>query len=183
MKRKSTFGLFPQRLVKLLGAGSDEGDAPQCPSHSEAAGRLLKSRMARPVPLERTTVDSVPEVLARPCEELQPLAELTMGEILLASTTPLTVLNTLREYGKGLTDRWREGPENIVATTIYYAATARALTSHNRKLVTRSHRTLAKALATMMENRWMPPELADLFASARKACESKGQRTRGGRRG
>ena len=56
-----------------------------------------------------------------------------------------------------------------------FAATARALVSHDRKLTARPLGKLAEAFGTLVDNRWLTRELADLFATARTVCESKAQ--------
>lgn len=131
--------------------------------------------MACPLPLDESVAESVPAVLNRPCEEMQPLANRTIGDVLLDPATPMAALETLREYGKVLSDRWIEGPEYLVAGTIYFAATARALVSHDRKLAARPYGKLAEAFGTLIDNGWITPELVDLFDTARTVCESKEQ--------
>lgn len=103
------------------------------------------------------------------------MADRMAGDLLLDPATPLAALETLKEYGKGLSQRWEEGPEHAVAVTIYFAAIAAALVSHGRKITTRPHRNLARSLGMMVDDRWMAPELALLFDNARKTCERKGQ--------
>ena len=175
MTLKSTFGLVPQRVASLLAAGSGDDDPSQCVSPAEAAGELLRTRLARPLPLDEGGAESLPAVLGRSCEEMQALAERTVGDVLLDSATPLAALETLREYGKVLSDRWCEGPEYLVAGTVYFAATARALVSHDRKLTARSYGKLAEAFETLVGNGWLAQGLVDLFATARTVCESKEQ--------
>ena len=175
MALKSTFGLLPQRLASLLVTSSSDNDAPRDASPVEEASRLLRSRLACPLPLDEAGAESLPTVLGSPCDELKPLANRTMGYVLLDPATPLSVLEMLKEYGKELADRWEDGSERIVATAIYFAATARALVSHDRKLTARSYEHLANALGMLMGKPWITQELADLFASAHRTCESREQ--------
>jgi len=173
MAMKTTFGLYPQRLAKLLNAGSaDEAAHHQLPAH-QAAAQLLRRRLAGPLHFDKSCVDSLSAILDRPCPELQPIAGRQLGEVLLDPTTPLEILETLKQYGKGLSGQWDEGPEHIVAVTIYFAATAAALVSHGRKITTRSYRDLADSLRMLMDDRWMTPELAALLDSARTICKAK----------
>ncbi len=171
-KLKSTFGLLPQRLANLLATGSVDDNSPQQLPPAEAASRLLRSRLACPIPLDATGVDSLPAILDKPCPELQSIADRTMGDVLLDPATPLAVLETLKEYAKGLSGRWDEGPEHVVAATIYLAAIAAALVSHGRKITTRSYRDLADLLRILMNDRWITPELAGMSDSARTICEA-----------
>jgi len=173
MAPRSTFGLYPRQLAGLLATGSTAEAAQATLSPVQSTRQLLRHRLAGPLHLDRRCVDSLPAVLGRPCEELHPLAGRIVGDLLMAPGTPLAVLETLKEYGKGLSHRWEDGPEHTVAVAIYFAAIAAALVSHGRKITTRSYRDLARSLGMMMEDRWMTPELAFLFDSARKACERK----------
>ncbi len=170
----STFGLCPQGLAKLLTTGvGDEAasvqDAPQ------AAAQLLRSRLASTLHFEKYCVDSVSAILNRPCQELQPVADWPLGEVLWAPTTSLAILETLKHYGKGLSCRWDEGPEHVVAVAIYFAAIAAALVSRGRKITTRSYADLADSLRMLMDDRWITPELTRLFDKAVTICNTEEQ--------
>jgi len=173
MATKTTFGLCPQRLAKLLNSGSaDETALRQLPAHQVAA-QLLRYRLAGPLHFDKDCVDSLPAILDRPCPELQPIAGRPLGDVLLDPTTPPAILETLKQYGKGLSQRWDEGPEHVVAVTIYFAAIAAALVSHRLKITTRSYRDLADSLRLLMDDRRTTPELAGLLDSARTICKAK----------
>jgi hypothetical protein len=172
MKPRSTFGLYPKELAELLATGSGDDNAPQQLPPAEVARLLLQSRLAGLMHFDKDCVDSLSDVLDKPCPELQPIAGRTLGDVLMDPTTPLATLETLKQYGKGLSLRWEEGPEHVVAAMIYFAAIAAALVFHGRKITTRSHRDLADLLRILMNDRWITPELAGLFDSARTMCEA-----------
>ena len=173
MALTSTFGLCPQRLAKLMTAGAPDEAALSQPPAPQAAAELLRSRLAGPLHFEKYCVDSLPAILNRPCLELQPIANWPLGEVLWDPTTPLANLETLKHYGKGLSCRWDEGPEHVVAVAIYFAAIAAALVSHGRKITTRSYPDLADSLRMLMDDRWITPQLTKLFDSARTICKAK----------
>ena len=167
MATKSTFGLGPEQLVKLLDAGSgDEADRGQLYA-LQAAAELMRRRLASPLHIDKNCVDSLPAILDRPCPEMLPIAGRPLGDVLLDPSTPLAILETLKQYGKGLSVRWDEGPEHVVAVTIYFAAIAAALGSYSTKITTRSYRELADSLQILMNDRWVTPQLAGLFDLAR----------------
>lgn len=171
MAAKSTYGLCSQRLAKLLDAGSaNEAAHCQLPA-PQAAAQLLQQRLASPLDVDKNYVDSVSAILDRSCQHLQPISGRPLGDVLLDPTTPLAILETLKEYGKGLSHRWDEGTEHVVAATIYLAAIAAALVSHRCKITTRSYRDLADLLRLLMNDQWITPELAGLFNGARTICE------------
>ena len=175
MAAKSTFGLRPKRLAELLDAGS--GDEPVCSrlAAPQAAEQLMRRRMANPLNLYNDRVDSPSAILSRPCPELQTIEGRPLGEVLLDPTTSLAILETLKRYGKDLASRWGEGPEHVVAVTIYFGAIAAALSSHSTKITARSYRELADSLRILMDDRWITPELAGLFDTVRTICEAEGR--------
>ena len=172
MAMKSTFGLCPERLATLLDAGSgDDGNCGQQPA-PQAAAQLMRQRLAGPLRIDGC-VDSLSSLLERPCPEMLPVADRPLGEVLLDPGTPLEILETLKQYGKNLSARWEEGPEHVVAVTIYYAAIAAALGSHASKITARSYRELADSLQILMDDRWITPELAGLFDTADTLCRAE----------
>ena len=173
MATKSIFGLCPQGLAKLLNTASADETTHRQPPAPQAAAQLLRSRLASPLHFDKDCVDSLSAILDRPCPELQSIAGRPLGDVLLDPTTPLTTLETLKQYGKGLSRRWDEGSEHVVAAMIYFAAIAAALVSHRRKITTRSYRDLADLLRMLMSDRWLTPQLAGLFDSARTICANR----------
>ena len=170
----STFGLCPQGLAELLTTGvGDEAASRQ--AAPQAAARLLRHRLASPLHFEKYCVDSLPAILNRPCQELQPIADWPLGEVLWDPTTPLDILETLKHYGKGLSCRWDEGPEHVVAIAIYFAAIAAALVYHGHKITTRSYAGLADSLRMLMDDRWITLELTRLFDNAITICNTEEQ--------
>ncbi|MDP6634700.1 MAG: hypothetical protein QGG42_07375 [Phycisphaerae bacterium] len=173
MATKSTFGLCPKLLVTLLDAGSDgEDNCSQLPA-PQAAAELMRRRLVSPLQITERCVDSLPDVLDRSCPEMLSIKGCPLGEILLDPNTPLAILETLKQYGKGLAARWDEGSEHVAAVTIYFAAIAAALGSHRCKITTRSYGELADSLRLLMADRWTTPELAGLFDTARTLCEAE----------
>ncbi|MDP6636748.1 MAG: hypothetical protein QGG42_17755 [Phycisphaerae bacterium] len=169
MTLTSTFGLSSKRLAKLLNAGEPEETIDR-QSISDAAAELLRQRLAARLDFDKNCVDSLPAILNRTCPELQPVADCSVGEALFDPAAPLDILDTLRQYGKGLSRQWDEGPEHAVAVAIYFAAIAAALVSHGCKITTRSYPDLAGALQMLLDGGWITPELTKLFNSAREIC-------------
>ena len=87
MAQDSTFGIYPDRLARLLAIGSADvplsGDRPA----EQAAADLLHDRLAGPLPLDEAVVDSLPVLLGRLSRELLPLAGRSLADVLLDPAT------------------------------------------------------------------------------------------------
>jgi hypothetical protein len=156
-----------QLLAVASRSGSKDEQLPEAPSWRQ----YLEDRLASPLALDPEEVDSVTAVLGRPCRELLPLAEKSLGDLITDTDTSLEVLATLREYGKALSLRWEDGLEHAVATTLYYAAIAAALIYHRQKMASRSFGDLARTMDLLASTPWMTPPMAELFSEARRLCQ------------
>jgi len=171
MPTRSTLGLCPERLAKLLDVGSIDVDDGGRSSPSKAAADLMRRRFGDPLHIEGRA-ESVTAVLGGPCGEMAPGEGRPLGDVLLDPDTPLEILETIKQYGKALASRWDEGPEHVVAVTIYYAAIAAALSFHRRKITSRSRRELSDSLRVLMNDQWIIPGLARLFDTVHTLCEA-----------
>lgn len=173
MDNESTFGWGPEQIGRLLAVGADAGASEDERPPDRVTEDLLRDRLAGPLPLDKAVVDSLPVILGRLCRELLPLAGKPLGEVLLDPDTELSVLETVKDYGKGLPLGRKKGPEHAIAIAIYYAAIASALLYHDRKITEHSYENLEKSFAMLIDRRWLPPELSRHLAKAGKACKRK----------
>lgn len=174
MDAKSTLGIPPERVARLLAIGT-EGPYPGPESADEASARLLRDRLAGPLPLEESVVDALPVVLGRFCREVLPMAGRPLGEILADSTASRDALELIKDYGKILSHRHRDTAQQSVAIAIYYAAIAAALVHHGHKITAHSYEKLATAFGRLIEKKWMEDDMARLFAQAKDICSGKGK--------
>jgi hypothetical protein len=173
MDHESTMGLSPERLARLMAVGAEEIPHEVKEAPTEMTAEVLRERLAGPLPLDKAFADSVPEILRRPCGELSPVAGSPLGRVLLAPETDPAVLETVKEYGKGLSLKWKGGALHAAAVAVYYAAIASALVLHDRKITSHSYRSLADSFDMMIKKPWMMPELARLFKEAGDACADR----------
>jgi hypothetical protein len=157
-------------LAELLAVASPSGGSGEQPQQASNMGQFLTDRLAAPLALDPDVVDSVTALLDRPCLELQPLAGRPLGEALTDPATSLDALETLRDYGKALTQVWEEGPENMVALITYHAAIAAALVFHDRKITSRPRADLDTSLQLLVITPWMTQPMVKLFSEARRLC-------------
>ena len=167
----TVFGAPPGRLAKLLHVGVDTQQDHQIPP-DELKEDLLKARLAGAM-LDQNTVDDLQAVWGRLRTQLLPMAGRPLGEALLDETTRLDDIRGIKRYGKDLAERNGSGAEHAVAIAIYYAAIASALLFHGLKITSHSYADLADAMATLVDKRWIPAELARHFAKARKLCNER----------
>jgi hypothetical protein len=169
--KPSAFTPKPEQLASLLGIGirgeAEEGEAQDAQTMRE----WLRDGLASQLPLDTADEKSLPATLGRPCPELTALAGRLLGEVLLDSQTDLSVLKTIKEYGKTLSARAGKGPSRAGAVAIYYAAIASAVLFHHEKITEHSYRSLARSLEMLIEKPWMAPKLVGLFVEARKVCQ------------
>ncbi len=173
MNDSSTSEASPDRLARLLEVGLDSQDQERSDQPPAITGDLLRARLAGTLPLDESVVDALPVILQRPCEELAPLSNKTLGEVLLDSQTDLPATKTLKEYGKTLALRHRSDADHDSAIAIYYAAIASALMFHDQKITQYSYADLASSFEMLIHKPWMVPELDRHFSEARKFCQQK----------
>jgi hypothetical protein len=154
-KEETTYGLSPDRLAKLLALGLESKKDQDDLEEEETAANVLKEMLSRKLPAE--------EVLG---------ADKTIGNLLLDAKTDLTVIKTLKEYGKELARGGAEA-EKGAATAIYYASIASALVFHQQKITQHSYEKLAGALTDLEQKTWIPSRLRGLFKKAVAVCDER----------
>ena len=95
-----------------------------------------------------------------------------MQQVLLSGTTSLEDLKRLKTIAGEAVESNTSPVEQAVATAIYFAAIASSLVFHQRKIATRSHSDLAAGLGKLIDQPWLPRELAEHYAKAKTVCEA-----------
>ena len=173
MKEKSTYGIDPERLACLLAIGVEAADGQNNPSSTRSPAEVLREMLGSPPPLDPSSPDSLPVVLNRPCDEMTPVAGQCMRDLLLSPETDLSVIETLRDYGKGLSSRHESNTESAAGAVMYHAATANALVFHGRNITPLSFEKLTEAYENLAQTQWLPAELRKLFRKVRVACRKR----------
>jgi len=169
----TTGGLNAKQLLRILMLGAEKNEAEQVGKAEQPVAAALQARLERGLPLSPKAVDSLPAILGRLCHELAPLAGRPLGGLLLDPSTALSVIKTIKEYGKTLSERQTAESSHAVAVTIYFAAIANALVHHGEKITQHSHEHLARSFGMLASKPWMPDELGKLFAQAAEMCRSR----------
>ncbi len=84
-----------------------------------------------------------------------------------------SLLRAIKDCSKRLSFSLDSKTEAALATTTYYAALASALVYHDKKITQYSYDALEQSFATFSAKKWVGPELAGLFARARRICQDR----------
>ncbi len=99
----------------------------------------------------------------------------TVRDVLFGPPVEADVFREIKDWAKAIAARAGQGPAHVAATTIYYAAIARALVSANEKVTEHGPEGLRQAFAMLTAKQWMPPDFHSLFGEARELCRASSQ--------
>jgi len=178
VKDKTTFGLSPERLARLLAIGLESSEGQHNSGATRSPADVLQEMLTGKLPLDLAMPDSLPAVLKRPCDELLAVAGRTMCDVLLNSGTDLAVIKALKNYGKELVRCGGPKAKQAAATVIYYAAIGSALVFHQNRITGHSYEKLEETYADLQQRPWIPSELKDLFRRALAICQQPKGKTK-----
>ena len=136
------------------------------------AGSVLHEMLESPLSADAAFSGSVPAVLGRPCEELQPHEGRVLVDVLLDKAVELAVTKTLKDYARKLGHAGMPETTERATKTIYYAAIASALVFHQTKITQLSYEALDQGFALFEAKPWVIPEFKELFSRARDICQT-----------
>jgi hypothetical protein len=170
VKDETTYGLSPRQLARLLAIGIEDMHPEENPGSRRSPEEILSSMLSGKLLLDPAIPDSLPAVLNWPSDRVLAAAGRPMSDLLLDSSTDLSVLETLKDYAKELARRSETEAKQAAATALYYAAIGSALVFHSQKITRHSYDKLHRAYTELEQKRWIPSELKDLFQKARAIC-------------
>ena len=173
MEEKTTYGLSPERLARLLALGVEGKEAEEKVRAVRTPGEALQEMLSSKLPFDAAHPESIPAVLKRTCDELLPFSSQTLQDLLLDSETGLPAIKRLKDYGKELVRITKAEAQQTAATVIYYAAIASALVFHQSKITGHSYGKLEEAYGDLEQRRWIPSDLKRLFRRAKAACQQR----------
>jgi hypothetical protein len=179
----TTFGLSREKLARLWEVGDDTPAGQDGSTEEQKKAELLRDRLAEPLLLDPTATRMLPETLSFVLEQFRPLMGCSVGDLLLDPDTDPSVVWQIK-------DRYKERAqpavrvagqscsselEREVATVIYYAAIANALSFHEEsllrddKITTFSYKELNEHFSRLLNIPWLTPDLVGLFKRARES--------------
>ena len=173
MSTKPIFNPDPDQLDRLLsiGTGTEANISEVCEDLTMAglADKWLASSLGENASLR----DPLLQRLSRLSQIEGSFVDKSLFELLLDPRTDVAVLEAIRCYAKELSLSVQTESESIIAITIYYAAAAQLLLSHDKKTSEYSYESLMESFSDLIEKKWMARELGELFCEAQKICQGK----------
>jgi hypothetical protein len=166
-EKRTVFGADPQDIHQFLG----DCLAPTRELQNEAVPieQLLQEQLAEKCPVSQPVwsgswvVDQVQETvlldLSRP-----------VREVLSDDQTGLDTLRDIKDRYKKWAEKAADKRMQRVYATIYFAAIARALVAHRKRITRLSPAYLIRSFGTLADEPWMTPALRELYRKARQAC-------------
>jgi len=169
----TTFGANGDQLAKLWSIGSDVKNSRADLNEDQVRSELLHDMLAGKLPLEQAIAQTLPRVLGQLCEDIKPFTGNSLGVLLYSPETDLHVIKKIKDYAKGLSRNIKSDAEHDVIAMVYYAAIAGALVNHAQRITSFSYERLSHVFGSMLEPKWITPDLATLFQKAREYCIQK----------
>jgi hypothetical protein len=169
MEGNSTHGLRLDQLAELFSVGVSDSDAADEATMAE----LLREQLTCTLPKGSLLFDALIMMMGRLGCDVRSLAGKSLGDVLSSPQADVGLLRAIKDCSKRLSFSLDSKVEAALATTTYYAALASALVYHDKKITQYSYDALEQSFATFAAREWMGPELAGLFARARRICQDK----------
>ena len=171
--RKTTFGLQLGQLADLFAVAAKDQASPEAECAEENLAEMLRGELAEVLPGSSLLFPAVSEISASRQSDVALLVGQSLLQLFFSPESTIGQLQLIKEAGKRLTITSVSEAQRAVATTIYHAAIARCLILHNKKITKHSYEKLDESFALLIEKGWMASELVELFADARRICQSK----------
>ncbi len=143
--------------------------------NGEQLARLLAAAMDGNDPAaddDTNKAETLAEALTSP---LPGLPGLRVWEVLVASDEPaIDALQAVKDLGRRLA-RSPSELDRPAGTVLYYAAIARALRVHRRRITRHDPQSLALNLADLAGRGWIPSEVRGILSAGQAACAEQDQ--------
>ena len=170
MAKKSTFGLTPAQLGRLLAVSARTVDSADAMVEDQAKEKLLQEHLSRRLSDALSSPEVLPSGTEPPVAETVKLPDGSLKEALLDPQCDLAVLRTIKDHNKRLSAMVASGSQTLITATLYYAAVAAALVYQNQRISQYSHEDLAERFLALTQRSWIDRDLRGLFARAAALC-------------
>lgn len=168
--KKSTFGLTPVQLGRLLAVSAWTVDSADAMMEDQAKAMLLQEYLNRRLADEPSFVEEWRSGLNQPAAGIQSLLNRSVKETLLDPQCDLAVLKAIKDHSKRLSAMVASGSQALIAATIYYGAVASAMVYHDQRISRYTYENLGARFLALTQRSWVDRELRELFALAAAAC-------------
>lgn len=175
-KKKSTFGLRLDQLADLFSLVSKDHAPEEINGPNERQAETLRRQLSEVMPGQSLLLTAVSEISASEKCDLTAMTGHSLLQVLTSHKSSVSQLRMVKEAGKHLSSAAVSEEECAAANTVYHAAIASCLIHHETKITQHSYEKLDKSFSTLIDRKWMAPELMELFLSARSICQAKGSK-------
>ena len=173
MKRKSTYGLTPAQLVRLLDVSAHAVEAMDGMSGDQTQNARLSEHLSRRLSQDVPLREALLHAAGPSKSQVESLLDRSLRDALLAPDSDKALLRTLKDHSKRLFSQITSGHEHLIGMTIYHAAIASALVHHGQRITRYSYEDLEKRFVTLADKPWMVCELKGLFLQATQICRQR----------
>jgi len=174
-KKKSTFGLQLDQLADIFAIAAKDRASREGNHADRDLAQMLRSKLTEALPGNVFSSLGSAKDSDNKQFELSSLAGKSLLQVFFSSDTSISQLQVIKEVSKCLTTTSVSEAELAVATTIYHAAIASCLVHLGKKITQHSYEKLYESFALLIEKKWMPSELIELFSQARDICKKRSE--------
>ncbi len=170
MHRKSTYGLTPQQLARLLDVSAHAPESKVVLSEDQTRNALLCEYLSRRLATDPPLREVLLHASGRSESQVQSLLDRSLRDALLHPGSDRTLLRVLKDHSKKMFSQITSGQEHVIGTAIYHAAIASALVHHGQRITQYPYEDLERHFAALANKTWMACELKALFLQAVEIC-------------
>ena len=170
-KRQTVFGASRENVQRFLDDCLRAEASPEKLSETQRLEQLLHERLADKCPVARPHGQSQSWLLDHLEEQTILAVNGSVGQVLADAQAGLEILRDIKNCYKAWTSRTTDKREQRVYTVIYFAAVARALVSHGRRITRSPIGYLIHSFQVLAGEPWMASPLRELYLKAQQACE------------
>ncbi len=174
MDKRTVFGAHPDDVRRFLDDCLTSPPAEEVPNETAHYAQLLQEQLAETCPVSGCLSRSGSWLLDRVQERVLLDLSRPVREVLLDAQTGLDTLEEVKSRYKKWSEKTPDTRMRRVYTVLYFAALARALVSHNRRITRHSNAYLIHSFEVLSAEPWMDPAIRELFGKAQQACAGSG---------
>jgi hypothetical protein len=172
--KRTVFGAHPESIHQFLDDCLTVPPSEEEPNETARRARLLQEQLAEKGPASGSLVRSGSQLLDRIQEKALVALSRPMKELLSDDRISLDTLEDIKTCYKRWSEKASDKRMQRVYTVLYFAALARALVSHHRRITRHSNAYLVHSFEVLGGEPWMDPALRELFRKAQQVCAGSG---------
>lgn len=169
-KKRTVLGIGPGNVRQFLDACLAPPSPEDQASEATRLAQLLEEQLAEKCPVSPTPVRSGSALLDRLQEQVLLDLSRPVREVLLDDPANLGTLRDVKARYKDWAQKATDKDLQRVYTAIYYAAIARALVSHGKRITRHAPAYLIHSFEALAGQPWMAAAVRDLYLRAQRLC-------------